>query len=417
MADKLKPILGNSAQLQKTLEQEKEYKQRKALKKWQLIFVLALIVSIGSAGYFYAQLSPSFTLMGQNTTVKLGLVNENLKSLQTKINKYRYLIAQTHLNNFSYLAEQYLNTSEKLTNPNLTASERAVLTAKLSEAQNQIIPVLTDLRKALLVDITYKTVTPEGQPELTAEELETQYQEALRAALEEEKANLIAASTDQSAPSDDGLKLIDNAIKLVGNKPLIGTIKGLQLENLKKQLDDYGASLDPALRKQIQEIFRKILSSTSSDIAEIASIKAARIKWSTLIKQIAEITKTVDSNFDTTTFRNDLIKYTNGVNYDSLQFDANTNKITVSGTTRTVDATNFALISTLIDAFNASPNFKDVEMRSFSKSGDDQQGYSANFSFSLALRSPDEAQTTAGKTFSLARESLKERIGFKRIKK
>jgi len=188
VADKLKPILGNSAQLQKTLEQEKEYKQRKALKNWQLIFVLALIVGVGSAGYFFSQLSPSFTLMGQNTTVKLGLVNDNLSSLQTKINKYRYLMAQTDLNNFSYVAEQYLDTSEKLTNPNLTESDKAALTAKLSEEETQVVPILTDLRKSLLPEITYKTVTPEGQPELTSDELEAQYQDALRASLQEEKS-------------------------------------------------------------------------------------------------------------------------------------------------------------------------------------------------------------------------------------
>jgi hypothetical protein len=417
IGDKLKPILGSAPQLQKTLEQEKEYRQKKTQKNWQIIFAVVLLLGLGSAGYFYSELSPSFTLLGQNTTVKLGLVNDNLRSLQTKINKYRYLMAQTSLNSFSYVAEQYLATGEKLSDPNITSTNKAELVAKLSELETQIPSILNDLRQTLLPEIVYKTVVPEGQPELTDEEVRAMYESDLRTALQEEKAALIASSTNGSQENQGDIRLIDNALKLVGNNTLLGTIKGLSIDNLTKDLESYKVAFDPILRKQIQTTFKNILASTSSDIAVIASLKAARINWSTLLKQVAEETNKVDPNFNVDSFRNDLINVAGGINYSSLEFDAASNKISVSGTTFTTDGMNFTTISDLIDTFESSAYFKDVEMRSFSKAGDAQKGYSSNFNFALSLENPDEAQNGTSPTISLGRNSLKERIGFKRIKK
>jgi len=415
-ANKLKPILGSAPLLQKTLEQEKEYRQKKALKNWQVIFALVFLLGLGSAGYLFSELSPSFTLLGQNTIVRLGLVNDNLRSLQTKINKNRYLMAQISLNSFSYVSEQYLAMAEKLGDPNITQTDKAALAAKLSEQETQIPIILGDLRQSLLPDIVYKTEVLEGQTALTDEEVQALYESDLRAALEAEKATLLAATTNESQENKDSIRLIDNALKLVGNRALIGTIKGLSIDELNKNLEDFKVSYDPILRKQIQATFKRILASTSSEIAVIASLKAARIDWASLITQIAEVTNQKDHNFDIKTFRNKNVIATGGINYSSLDFDATSNSISVAGTTYTRDGKNFTTISDLMEALEASPYFKDVAMRSFSKSGDDQKGYSANFSFNLGLENPDDAANGSSATVSLGRDSLKERTGFKRIK-
>jgi hypothetical protein len=416
-ADKLKPILGSAPQLQKTLEQEKEFRQKKSLKTWQIIFAVTLILGIGSSAYFYTELSPSFNLFGQNTTNHLMFINDSLRSLQTKINKYRYMMAQTSLNTFSIIAEQYLDKTEKLSDPNTTQTEKGVLISEVNELELQIPVILDQLKQNLSPDIVYKTVTPEGQPVMTDEEMQAQAETELRAALEEEKATLLASASDGTGQNqDEAVRLVENAGKLVGNKALIGTVKGIATGDLKAKMEQYKIAYDPLIRKELQDKFRTLLSTTSSDIAVIASLKASRINWSTLLKQIAEETKKVDPNFKLETFRNDLIKVTGGINYDSLEFDAVANKISVSGVTYTTDGMNFTTISDLIDTFESSPYFKDVEMRSFSKTGDAMMGYSSNFNFALGLENPEDAENAATATVSLGRDGLKERTGIKRIR-
>ncbi len=77
VASKLKPILGSAPQLQKTLEQEKEYRQKRGLRTSQVIFVIILLLSFGASFYFFTELSPTFSPFGQYTTSRLTEITKS----------------------------------------------------------------------------------------------------------------------------------------------------------------------------------------------------------------------------------------------------------------------------------------------------------------------------------------------------
>lgn len=409
VADKLKPILGSSPQLKKTLEQEKEHRQKKMLRTSQVIFAVSFFLALGVSLYFYSELSPSFNLFGPNTTAKLTDMNTSLRSLKTTANKYRYLAAQLDLNSFSYAAEQYLDKTAKLADPDVSDTYKTTLRADVSELQNSLPVTLENLRKNLGQDIitaTYKTEGSEMPDEATNR---AQFETDLRASLQAYRDEL-AAGVAGGTVSQQDLKLVDNSIKLVGNNALIGTLRSTQPDALKKDLSDYSASLDPLQRNKLQTLFTSILSSTSSDIATIGSIKANRMNWSTVIKQIETVTAEADTNFG-----KGLYNQLGGITYNSYTFDQQSNKIAISGDTKTADATNFTLISNLIDKFEQSPYFEGAEMRSFSKSGSTEEGYTASFSLNLGLETGGES--AKNKTVSLGKDTLKARTGLRRIKR
>jgi len=406
---KLKPILGSAPQLQKTLEQQKQYRQKRTLRTSQVAFAICFLLSLGATLYFYSELSPTFNLFGPNTTAKLIEANANLSSLQTKVNTYKFLAAQLDLNNFSYAAEQFLDKTAKLADPSSSASYKSQLAFEIQDLQDSLPVILASLRKNIAGDITIKTFRTEGSPEMDENSIKAQFETDLRAALQAER-DKIAAGIGEGSVDQQELKLYDNAIKLVGNDALVGTAKRLNLDDLKKDLTDYRTSQDPLLRSKLQATFSSILSTTNSDMATISAIKASRMNWASLIKQIETITASVDPQFG-----KGLYNELGGIIYSNYEFDQQTGKIVISGESKRSDAKNFTLLSDLINKFEESPYFKDVEMRSFSKSGDAETGYTASFSLNLGL--DDAGATSVSKTISLGRDMLKTRTGFRRIKR
>lgn len=167
----------------------------------------------------------------------------------------------------------------------------------------------------------------------------------------------------------------------MGNTSLLNKIRGASVENFQEELTNYVSTLDPGLRASLGKLMESVLASTQSSIATIGSIKADRIEWSTIMKQIEDVTRVIDPAFGaglTTTLGD-------GVFYTGYEFETTTNKIALSGVSRTTTADNFTVISNLIEELERSPNFESVEMRSFSKSGTFAQGFTSSFKIDLAL--------------------------------
>jgi hypothetical protein len=409
VADKLKPILGSSPQLKKTLEQEKQHREKRMLRTSQVVFVISLLLALGSVFYFYSELTPTFNLFGENSAAKLELINTNIHSLKATVNKYRYLAAQLDMNSFSYAAEQYLDKTAKSDDPNVSATDKAVLEKEITDLQSSLPAIFESLRKNLTQDITATTYSLDTS--VVPDEAATRalFEDELRASLQQYRDELTAGAAGGAVSRQD-LKLVDNAIKLVGNNTLIGTLKGTSVENFRNDLSAYVTSRDPLMRSKLQAFFTSILSSTSSDIASIGAIKAGRINWSELIKQVETVTTEVDPNFG-----KGLYNQLGGITYNTYTFDQQSGKIALSGETRTTDASNFTLISNLIEKFEESQYFKDPEMRAFSKSGTSEQGYTASFSLNLSLESG--GGSPKNKTVSLGKDMLKARTGLKKVRR
>lgn len=404
-AAKVKPILGSAPTLQKTLQQEKEYELRKKVRLVQGVLLLVFLLTIGMAFYFYSELSPGFNLFGANTTAKLTDVNKNLRSLQTQLNKYRYLAAQLDLNRFSYVSDQFLDKASQLNDPEVPANVKLELQTEIVEAQSELPIILQRIRENLTQDIVITTTRSEAEPELTADQIRQQFEEDLRNALREERSSIAAASETQNL---EDLKLYDNTLKLVGNTALLNTVKNVSVESFQKDLEDYTSTQDQNKRKNLQTLIASILSSTKSDLSTIGALKNTRIDWSTIIKQLETVTAERDPNFGKGVFET-----LGGILYTGYEFDANADKIVLSGVTKTNDATNFALISLLVDDLEGSEHFKDVEMRSFSKTGTAQEGYVANFKIDLGLESEDDSNKN--EPISLVKRSVSAKSGIKRI--
>ncbi len=405
---KLKPILGNAPALQRTLQQEKEYSLKKKLRSIQTLFVIILLIGLGASGYFYSQLSPHFTFFGQNTVTQLDEVNKSLKGLQTQLNKYRYLAAQIDLNRFSYVSNEFLDKTSQYNNPNVASNVKTQLAADIQEAQTDLPQILVRLKENLGQNIVISTYHTGSEEESSDAAIQAAFEADLKSALRGDLTQLTKNKTSDD-PSED-VKLINNTLKLVGNEKLLNTLKNLAVERFTQDLEEYKTTQDPTKRKALQTTIATLLSSTQSDISTIGAIKSTRTEWSKIIKQLETVTKEVDPYFGTGVY--EAVGFE--IVYTGYEFDSTSQKIVLSGLTKTNDAKNFTLITKLIDALEGSAFFKDVDMRSFTKSGTLETGFVANFK--LALHLEDGETSTKDKPVSLFKGLLREKAGFRRIK-
>lgn len=382
VAQKTKSILGPAPTLEKSIEQDKEATMKRKLRLYQFIFVMLFLATGAMSFYFYSELSPDFSLLGANTTQRLTDTNANLRQVQTLVSKDRYLAAQLKLNEFSYQSDRFLSSVSKVNDASINSFDKRAIFADLEESQKALPVLLGEIRDLLTKDLVVPTYRTEKEPETTPEQALQTAQDDLRTALRAEKSKYNLTTTDPQEILD--IKLIDNAVKLVGNNALLGALQKTSADAFQKQLEDYAATPDVQKLKAIQDVIGKVLSSTKSDLATIADIKRNRIEWSTIIGQIKEETLNVDKNFDQPL----LYETLGGVVYTGYEFDTNNNKIVLSGTTKTLDGSNFTVMSNLIDQLENSRYFEDVDMRSFTKSKagtGSNEGYMANFKIDLSL--------------------------------
>ncbi len=163
--------------------------------------------------------------------------------------------------------------------------------------------------------------------------------------------------------------------------------RNISIQNFGRDLADYVANPGPEKLKGLRELAAQILASTKSDIATIAELKKKRVNWSNVIRKIANETGNIrDAHYG------DSAAYESygGIVYTGYEFDTVSNKIVLSGISKTLDGTNFTLLSNLIQQMESSPDFENVEMRSFTKSksgsGTSGDAYFANFKIDLAMQ-------------------------------
>jgi hypothetical protein len=403
VAQKTKSILGPAPTLEKSIEQEKQASLKSKLRLFQFIFLMLFVASVAMAFYFYAELSPDFTWFGANTTQRLTDTNTNLRQVQKLINKDNYMAAQLKLNEFSYQSDRFLSSVSKINDPTINSYDKRAIIVDRDEAQKALPVLLGDIRGVLTKDIVIPTLRSEQEPEQTPEQITQAAQSDLRAALQDERKKYGSNPTNPQDILD--AKLIDNSIKLVGNTPLLNALQTTSTDAFQKQLDDYAQAPDPQKLKALQAVIGKVLSSTKSDLATIADIKQNRIEWSTIIGQIKDVTIHLDgSNFDQPLLYDSL----GGIVYTGYEFDTNSNKIVLSGTTKTFDGSNFTLMSNLIDHLENSTYFQDVDMRSFAKSksgGTSNEGFTANFKIDLRLET--QGFSTKDSPVNLQSDTLK----------
>lgn len=330
----------------------------------KLFFSFLVIASVGSVLFFTSQLTNKLDGITSNFNLanisnELAIHNDQILDNQTEINFYRYLKIKGYFDNFSYFGDFYIQSYEVLNSQ--TASENEKYEARMSlenlkrNLRDYFLKLNEEYKNPFIINLVVKEETGS---------LDIMFKDALVDLLNE-KALSIKNNTDPQAKRDYK-NYLDTRV-LAGNNAL----KNLILNTDFDTLDSLG----------LYSFIKNINSLVVNDLSTMQEIKDQRIKWSDIIDEIELRTKQID-NYYTQDYYDDL----GGIRYTNYEFDKKDRSISIVGETKRIDTKNFTVIANLIDELNSSDFFENAEMRSFNKSGDLDEGYTANLKLNLDLQ-------------------------------
>lgn len=383
LMQKSKSILGQPQELKAAIEAERGLAQKRKYRFIQFLFVLVLLSALTANGFLFSQITLGFDIFGANLMSNLDKVNKNLISQQTQLNKFRYLSAQLDLNSFSYASDEYWDLISKLNDNNMTAAQITSASARINELIEELPRLLTSLKGHLGEKFIVDTYDIEGTADPNS--ISQMFVSQLKELLNDDKKQI-----EKAGGTDAEIKLVQNAAFLAGNSKVVNAVKSADSEEFKNRLRAYSQdSSDAELRSALETTMGNILATTKSEIAVISTLKKERIEWSKIIKRLETVSKDLEIgrgqdakiNMDPQLFE---IRPAS-LFYSGYQLDADANAISLSGVISTADATNFYLISRLMDILEEDPYFMNIDLRTFSKAGRQGEGYSSNFSFTVDL--------------------------------
>lgn len=373
--EKKKSILGELPKIDTSLFIDREFHLKKQLSYVKIAFASVVTLGFVLFIFFYAQLDPNFDLTkNPNIGKQLSSTNSQLKSLQTQINFYRYSTAKQNLDQFFYNANEYLQKYDAWKSSQ--DEEKATLLTQLDAARADVVnpfeAAREKLSKSLFVTL-YREIDPVPNRAAIGEEVAAQEEKNL-AIQEFEVALREHISTKQQNAGSDDLRELNELSTMIGNKKLLTLV-----------------STD--LSKMTHEDLRKFILQMSENytqrLAFIFHIKDRRIPWYGIINEIYDKTASIDKGRFKTKLYNDV----GGVQYTGFDFDGTTGRINISGNVKDYDGVNFTIMADLIDVLERSSMFKDVEMRNFSKTFTEKDGFEGNFKIDLALQNADESDS------------------------
>lgn len=313
------------------------------------VLKVAVFVLFVTAFGFGTQTNTHLSLFGVNPALRLETVQGQVDELQAEVFVQKNLAAALLLDQYSSTADEYLYARAQVESEYTSTNKREEYVAKADTLKSSAVDLLSKIQSQLKDTLTSEQVALSVQ---TADELITQLQ--------------------NNTGSVDEQDLLQEARDLQTAKSLL---QNAEFRGLVSQLDLSALSDD-----QIQQVFDEFSSINASLSATIHSIQSARIAWSVYLDEIEYLTKKVDPLFNT--------EFQSNLALTDVMFSEN-GEISLSGETITDDTKNFTLISNLIDLYEASPYFENVEERSYTKSSS-TSGYSGSFRITMTLEAnPD----------------------------
>jgi hypothetical protein len=314
------------------------------------VFVALFVFTILSFGFFYAELNPEFDLLanvrGPNTAQQLNNSERAVISIQTEINQQNYLLMSYYLRELSYLSDIYSTARMNDTQPQ-----------EMSDIQNRILLAYENAKTKYA-----EPVAVGGIPEET-------FISELRTTLRNELQQL-----RKETPTPVTVSQINDyqaALALVGNRRL-NSLFSANVDNMQGDL--------PQDDTELYEMTQNTLEILNNEFSHINSIKQNRIPWAIVINEIENITKNVDTLYNTGFFEE-----LGGIQYSAYNFDSSNNTLVLSGRVKRDDGTTFTLIANLLDALEKSEMFRNADNRSYPKSGSEEEGYISSFRIELTL--------------------------------
>ncbi|MBU1992102.1 MAG: hypothetical protein ABH856_01210 [Patescibacteria group bacterium] len=364
-----RPLLGPLPKIDTSLFIDEEYHAKKKLAFARGAFAGAMMLAITVFGYLYMQLSPSFELISgyQNTEQSLHAMTNQLVSMQTQLNAERYKIIKAHLDTFTYYADEFLKKYAESEATKIESRKQA-LAAEITELRSKLEEDFKAIKEKL-ADPNYTTVYREEEAD--ADTVKAEFNRELKQYFRDEKADIMEKR--ESSIATVKAKELNEIIALIGN------------EEFESIFGEYDLGLET--NESIKSVISKINGVTKNELSILHTIRQGKINWTDIIYEIEGVTKQVDSVFGSGFFE-DL----GGIAYTSYDFDSNSRRISITGQAKKDDAKNFSLIANLIDALEASSMFKDVNMRSFTKSGSLDDVYVATLKLDFFLQGDEKSE-------------------------
>lgn len=361
----LSSLLGQQPLVSKHAAEEKEQKRAKLGKT---VLGIAAVAALGVYGFFYIQLNPEFTALsdtlGPNVASQFESSNAELRSKQSELNVLRYRTARLLLDEINGRVDSFQQESDILKSPYATKTEKTNAEANRQVLGAEIKKSFLDLQKILREPLGVETYTPKP---VTPEELNAQYETALKEQLEKEKSALL--SSENSDPV--AIRLVDNVSRLVSNNAFRDMV--LQ-QNVEKIYEDEFTPMLIQIRKQ-----------GTDELAFINQLKEQRVDWGRMIQDIHAVTTKADPWYG-----RGLFKTAGGFLFSSYQSDAKSGRVSMSGLTKRSDSRTFSQIVELVDSIEKSPKFKDIDFRSFAKSKAEGGDYSSSLNLEFTRQKEDE---------------------------
>ncbi len=337
-----------------------------------LLYVLkgcfAFLVAIGLSSilFFTSQLSTKLDFATNLLNVPSALhqladSNDEISELQTDLNMYKYLEGKFYLNQISYYGDEYLRNYYIAGNKTMSDDER-----------ESAVEEMDDLRKKISTAFKASSVLLTQDKGIVLADLDVEEESDFEGLFSDLLKSRFAEMSDELVDSENeddfrDYKLYRQTQKLVSNSDLVSYFGT--------------ADVDAMSELELALMIMDINELVENELSTIQKIKEDRINWSDIINQIELETTYVDQYFSDGYF--DEI---GGIQYTSYDFDTDTGLVTITGVTKRYDTNNFTMISNLIDQLNSSPYFSGVEMKSFTKSGSAEEGFTSTLRLNLYLQ-------------------------------
>lgn len=339
-----------------------EFSQQRKLKIAKVTFWGITVATVLGLAYFMVQLNPDFTLIGDTMAKQYQESRQKIVSKQTEINENRLRLAQLNIDRVNFLADAFLVNLEQSESKVISPGERQKAKDKVVASRQLILESMESAKNALKNPFDFPLpdlgAQKEGQKDPFEASLLASLQSKETAARQKKNTDLTEA------------RFISNMGILFQNKTFRNYLQKLDVDSP----DDI----------QLKEAIGKIRDLAKDDTALIAKVKADRVRWTEVIDHINTLTKEIDPLYG----KDRLFEEIGGIRYSNYAFDQTHRKISVSGEVKTPvsDSKTFSLIARLIEKFESSPYFKNVEMRDFSKSFSEKEGFVSSLKFDMSLQ-------------------------------
>lgn len=310
-------------------------------KMGKYLIQLSLLVWLGLGIFFYTQNVASFDWFGVNPARSAQLAEEQVERLNAEIQVQKALASVLMMDSLVQTADEYFYNQSQAQSPFYSESKQSEFEAKAKTRREKITTLLQNLQENL------------GQP-LSADE-----KTAASLVIDEFLVEL--SGQEQDGIGQDIADL--NTTKLLLNEdPFLSILSTIEPEK--------------ASDEEVQALMTAYSAMSQNVSTTINAIREDRIEWITYINGIERLTKSVDPLFNT--------EFPGNLSLNEVNFGMD-GTVQLSGNSSTDDSKNFTLISNLIDVFEKSELFKDVEERNYSKSSGRDAAYTGGFDLKFIL--------------------------------